>query len=588
MDIVMDRRRTLLALVAAVFLAALSFSGCGDQEEYVRPTGEGPWVLVDVYHTTKQNPVDYRMDANEFGYQGVFAFWRAFEHLERNHYKWTSIHTQPFSKERLEGFDTVFINLVSSDRPDFTDKEIEAIIDYVKNGGGLFVIADHTNVYDHADRVNRFLKPMGVEVLYHIATDVPPRYSVSGTAWIMARDFKEHPVTRNVDMISLQTGGPVRSDDSGVAFTSTCESAPPRGCSFADLWDPEDPGGYYGDWTWNGDLEEEPIGPLEVVSAHEYGEGRIVVVGDQNIFGDSWLHFGNNFELFMNAMDWTAGKTVKPEYEANDWLADRKPFGLNIAIPADEQDHAIGKAADSGLFSFYVSANRDLEVTASGVEKLDDTDDVVMVVDIVEPFGSEEIETMRGYLDDGKRVVVVFDSETIQPATAQLLAELAPDFTLDAGGVTHAVTDESFTTANVPKITGIQPMRSDYLKFAKARDCPETGECIGSDRIATWSNLNSEPYMLDVASNWGEPFLTAGNTDVARIKKVGKGELIIFIQSRFFRGSTMGQYLTPPADQAPHRKCEKCNTTGLRSIHHLQFSLHDYLQTPVNEDEADE
>ncbi|MEZ4461195.1 MAG: hypothetical protein R3E66_16045, partial [bacterium] len=150
-------------LVGALCAASVS---CGDDNEpYIRPVGSGPWVLVDVYHTTKQNQLDYKMDKNQYNYQGVFGFWRAFDHLTANGTNWSAFRTEPISPERLDGFDALFINLVSDDNPDFTADEITAIQEFVYNGGGLFVIADHTNVYRHAERVNPILKPMGVEIL---------------------------------------------------------------------------------------------------------------------------------------------------------------------------------------------------------------------------------------------------------------------------------------------------------------------------------------------------------------------------------------------------------------------------------------
>lgn len=559
-------------------------SDAADQgPDFQTPVGDGPRVLVDLYHTYKQNPVDYRLEKGEYRYQGVFGFWRAFNHMERNGYTWASFRSQPLTPELLEDYDSLFINLVSSDRPDFSDDEVETIIEYVRNGGGLFIIADHTNVYRHAERVNRFLMPMGIEVLYHTATDVPPVYSVGGTGWILVRDFADHPVTRNVEVASLQTGGPMRSDGSGVGFTSTCESAPPVGCSFADLWDPENNFGFFDDWTWNGDIEAEPIGPLEVVTAHEYGEGRIVVVGDQNIFGDAWLHFANNFELFMNSIDWISKKS-----DDRAWLSDIKPMGLNIVIPSDNSNHAFGKNNNAGLFAFFTNGNRDHDVTMKAVESFDDSDDVVMVLDPKNSFEPDEVATMRRYLDDGKRVVLMFESDEISEATIELLRELAPDFSLTVNDQVSSVNDPTFGEAVPTQVDGVHLMKSDYLEFVTEDNCESEEGCIPPTMLGSFIREDSNGYLLDVTSDWGEPFLQAGDVDVARIKKVSKGELIVFVQDRFFRGLTMGSYIQRPADRAPTQPCEKCYISGVRGVHHLQFSLQDYLKTPVSAEPASE
>lgn len=564
-------------------LTLLCLNSCSDDEErYVRPDPNdgSPWVLVDVYHTTKQNPVDYKLEPGVFSYQGVFGFWRAFDHMAEHGYKWTSLHTEPFSRERLDGFDSVFINLVSDDRPDFTQKEVDVIIEYVAQGGGLFVIADHTNVYRHAERINRFLMPMGIEVLYHTVTDRPPVHAVSGSAWIMTRDFADHPVTRGLDMVSLQTGGPL-SSESGVAFTSPCEETPPRNCSYADYWDPEDDRGFYGNWTWDGDEELEPVGPLEVVTAHEYGEGRIVVVGDQNIFGDAWIHFGDNFRLFMNATDWVSKKS-----DDREWLADIRPRGLNIAMPAPLSSYSYGKESPSGHLAFFVNANRDLEVSTKAVEVFNDEDDVAMILDPVREPTDAELDTLEAYLEQGKRVVLMFEADELNEASLAIIERLAPDFSLQSGEITADASDPSALLAlDYERTEGVSKMDSRQLNFASTYRCGEDVDCVEPDKIASFLTPGDDGFLLDVSSPWGEPFLQAGSSDIARVKRVSNGELIIFVQNRFFRQRTMGSYLRSPSDQPPHTVCEASGCLrGLRSAHELQFSLLNYLKTPISDE----
>lgn len=537
-------------MVSALTLSALG--GCGTEEEpYVRPdpTVEGPWVLVDIYHASTQNPVDYKMDKGTFGYQGVFAFWRAFDHMEANGMNWSAFRTLPLSAERLEGYDALFINLVSDAHPDFTAEEVKAIQEYVYNGGGLFIIADHTNVYRHAERVNPILKPMGVEILYHIATDTPPEYSVAGIAWIMVRDFRDHPVTEGLKMVSLQTGGPLRTEEAsgGVAFTSQN--------SFADLWNEDDPHGFYGDWTWNGDPQLEPKGPLEVVTATTYGQGRVVVVGDQNIFGDAYIHFGNNFELFMNAMDWVT--------HHNKTLRDVRPRGANVGFYQPVSDYRAAKSGPDGMFAFFVNANRDLEYTFKGAVELDGQDDAMMLLNPFMAMSENELNNLSKYLQPGKRLVVTFEADRMNEVTLQVLEKVAPDFNLN--GVDLSQRDRFVSTTDRVAIA--------TLEGRGALSSPVAAMNVTGIDLGTL-NTAAEPSasLLETTSTWGEPFIQAKvgdkTVDIARIKRVNGAELIVFVQDEFFRNTTMGEYLTPPnANQKP--------------AHQLQFRLQDYLKTPV-------
>jgi len=78
--------------------------------------------------------------------------------------------------------------------------------------------------------------------------------------------------------------------------------------------------------------------------------------------------------------------------------------------------------------------------------------------------------------------------------------------------------------------------------------------------------------LLDTTSTWGEPLLQAKlgdkTVDIARVKSVNGGELIIFLQDEFFRSATMGEYLHAPNDKN-------------KDAHLLQFSLQNYLKTPI-------
>ncbi|MEM1348562.1 MAG: DUF4350 domain-containing protein [Myxococcota bacterium] len=363
-------RRLLRFAVLASMLSAL---GC-QRETFEPPRGQGPHILVDLYHTRIQNPEDFRLKKNEYAYQGAHGFARLFDHLHDHGYPWTSIRETPLSTQRLEGFDVLFINLLHAERPDFTEDEIEAIIDFVEGGGGLFVIADHTNVYYHAERANRFLVPMGVEISYHSALDVGAN-SVSGLGWIAITDLADHPVNAGVDMISFQTGGTLTKESNGVIARTSPEG-------WGDFWNEEDSGGFYGNWSID---EGEPVGSVPVAVAAEYGQGRIVVVGDQNVFGDSWVHFADNFEHAVNAFEWLA----KREDSEGPRLRDIRPKGFNIGMDTLKNGFRTGNGADRNYYKFFVNLNRDQEVTGSALLRYDEDIDALVFAAPSSPFDDE-------------------------------------------------------------------------------------------------------------------------------------------------------------------------------------------------------
>ena len=545
------KTRNGAVMVAGLAALATACTNVPEQECYERPIEQdGPWILSDHYHARKQNQEDYVLDKNTYSYQGIFGFRRVFDHLDTNGYDWTSIREMGLSAERLHGFDTLFINLLSADRPDFTDDEVQAIIEFVEDGGGLFVIADHTNVYNHAERVNKFLIPMGIEVLYHLAVDFPPEHSVAGLGWIMVRDFAEHPVTDGLEMITLQTGGPM--EGGGVAFSSDQ--------SFGDLWDPEDDGGYYGNWTFDGDEEVEPRGPLEVYSAVEYGEGRVVVAGDQNMFGDAFAHWANNWEVFMNSVEWVS----QQDDVGGTRLRDTRPFGTLIAFEQEHSNFIAGRPGAAGWFSFFVNLNRDRQTTARGSIALENEEDVLVLASVVKEYTEGELEAVREYLSAGKSVMITFDPAELDPATGLLLAELAPQFTMDASGTDFDVT--TFTTANPDKLTGHGTILSNDMALEGDLGIYDIDPATVSEDAE-----QPEPYLWDVTSEWGEPFVQAEvdgtRVDIIRRAEVGGGELLIMMQDGLWRNRSLGEYLRAPTEYN-------------RGNHDLQFALVDYWEVP--------
>lgn len=510
--------RHLLLCLALLLVGLGACDDLREEETYYRPDGEGPWVLVDLFHSRKQNPEDYYLHRGNYDYQGVFGYRRAFDHLETHGYRWTSIRSLRLSPQRLAGFDVLFINLVDNQRPAFSASEIEAIQDFVRRGGGLFVIADHTNVYRHAERVNPLLRPMGIEVLYHTAVDYPPAYSVAGTAWIMAFDLDEHPVTADVEMVSMQTGGALATNH-GVVHTSAR--------SFADWWNPEDTSGYYGNWTHDGDDNLEPRGPLPIVAAREFGEGRVVVAADQNMFGDAWLHFGDNFALFNNAMEWLAAAPSSIP------LRDRSPSGHHIALDLDSTNYRVGRNGNSGYYNFFVHLNRDREVTAHASTGIDYRADTLIFLTPSESFEQAELSSVRDFLESGGQVVVSIAPDAPSAASIQLVEALAPDFTLAQPGGVDGVALSDLSAGNFPSVSGTLSLRS--------------GEIEVSDLKVAAGESSGEGFYRATRSAWGDSLLAAeSGIDLARVKGIGDGRLIILLQDEFWQNRTLGNSEVDP------------------------------------------
>lgn len=252
-------------------------------------------VLIDSVHANNYH--EQGLVPDNYEYHSLNGFRWAFEHLKQNGVQIDEIKQGRLTNERLADVDMLFINLPSAEREPFYIDEISAIEEFVGQGGSLMVIVDHTNAYFHANRLAPLFDVLGLAVFKDTACDLMPDTLGTGNAWLAVTRFDEHPVTAGLECLGVQTGGPV-DPKYGVAWTS------PE--AWADQWiagpyGEEGGPAFYGNWRRD---EGETDGPLAVVAALEYGKGRIVLVGDQNMLGDLFINYADNWRLWLNATAW--------------------------------------------------------------------------------------------------------------------------------------------------------------------------------------------------------------------------------------------------------------------------------------------
>lgn len=543
-----------LALVVACLLGA----GC-ESEIFEPPDDEGSWILVDLLHTQLQNPVDHRLDRGVYAYQGVHGFSRLFDHLGDHGYPWTATRTMRIDEGLLEGFSVLFVNLLHRNYPDFEPEEISAIQAFVEAGGGLFVIADHSNVYRHAERLAPLLAPMGIEVGYHTALDSD---AVAGSAWILIRNLAEHPTNEGIELLSFQTGGVLESQ-LGTAFLSED--------GFGDFWDESNDEGFYGNWRYDGDPSLEPRGAdTPVIAAGEYGAGRVLVVGDQNVYGDVWLHFADNFAHALNGFEWLARR----EDDATPLRA-QPVRGLDLGVELVRSSYALGQGTDDRYYGLFHHLNRHQGVTARAEGHLERARDAWLLPTPREDYSEADVEAVQAHLQAGKRVVVLFDVARLTGATVRLLRALAPGFGFDVAGVPAdlAGTPEEVVArlsgGAIPRLEGLRAVEVAAAACPGHDFSPADLERLEVGAREPDRDGERRPVVLDVTSDWGRPLLAAGGRDLARAARVGEGELVLVLQDAMLRSGTLG------ANEA-----ERPEAPG-EEVAELLYGLLDYLRTPV-------
>lgn len=188
----------------------------------------------------------------------------------------------------------VVINLNES----FSLNERNSIRKFVKNGGGLLIFGEHTNMFvDDAEfqsghhYLNDILEFTGIRINSDTA-DWPRGY------WAKPLEVLPHPVTKGLSEIELRTS----SVGASLKLSGSARPIIIGKYGFADNPDPFFPG-YLGNREY--ELDEQ-LGDIVIVASDEYGDGdgKVLVFGDtsyvfNNAIPSKWKLVKNSFNYLM-------------------------------------------------------------------------------------------------------------------------------------------------------------------------------------------------------------------------------------------------------------------------------------------------
>ena len=219
---------------------------------------------------------------------------------------------QPFVKTRLSGFKILVIaNALGAEEDDdegadktaFTDEEIEAVADWVKGGGALLLIADHTPYGDAASALaTRFGVDMGKGYTFD------PENSVAGnpTQLIFSRDNKllasviaeGRNESERIKLVRSFTGQSLKGPEGSVEILKLADTATDKP-------------------TYTAETSTPAAGRAQAI-ALKFGKGRVVVHGEAamlsaQISGPDKHTMGmnvpgnDNKQYALNLMHWLSG-----------------------------------------------------------------------------------------------------------------------------------------------------------------------------------------------------------------------------------------------------------------------------------------
>ncbi len=271
--------------VIAIQLALLLTSGLGMAQWSVqRPSEEGAVAFLDAGYVDWKRPEHGRYGAYETG-----LFGSAHDYLKGAGRR--SLVTRDLSESGLKDA-AVLVVINPTNR--WAPGQVDAIWSFVKRGGGLWVLGDHTDIMGSQAPLNELLKPAGVRFLFDSGFPARPE-------WRDCLFALRHPVTHRVKQAS----------DAVISVGASLEVEAPSYTvvwgryGFSDLGNQLNAqGAYLGDYAYQ---RGEQLGDVALVSAGKVGRGRVLVFGDTSPLQNAALPM--SFEsLVMPSLDWLSGQ----------------------------------------------------------------------------------------------------------------------------------------------------------------------------------------------------------------------------------------------------------------------------------------
>jgi hypothetical protein len=230
-------------------------------------------------------------DTTSYGIRAEYNYHCLREYL--SHYYEVSLNTQPLSQSVLEDLDVLIIKTPTEA---FAPAEIEAIGDFVRSGGGLLLIGDHTNLFGMTSHLNPIAEQFGLEFRYDDTFDL----ATTGLVTYRRPNLWFHPCVRNVSDFEFLTSCSLCANPATEAVMIGCS----LGSEDADYAHPN----FFGDLIYGlGDR----FGVFLLAGAKPCGMGRVLLFTDSTCFSNFCMFSPGTAELLVGFVDYLNRKAVR-------------------------------------------------------------------------------------------------------------------------------------------------------------------------------------------------------------------------------------------------------------------------------------
>ena len=225
-----------------------------------------------------------KFDKTTYGQKAAYNYYCLSYYLK--HFYSVDTNFDHLNQERLKNVDVLIIKMPTEAlRPE----EIKAIGDYVKNGGGLYLIGDHTNVFGTSGYLNQLSEQFGIRFNYDATYDlITGNLSLYESPKLLA-----HPIATDIPPFLFGTSCsldcPITAEDVITGYQLRAVELDYAQKNFF----PE-----------RIDLPDMKYGIFMQSCAIKHGKGRVLAFSDSTVFSNFWMFMPGKAELLIKSIDW--------------------------------------------------------------------------------------------------------------------------------------------------------------------------------------------------------------------------------------------------------------------------------------------
>jgi len=256
-------------------------------------------ILIDDVHSKRWEKSTVTMGKYDFGGEIVYSYSSMVYWLR--HYFQVSINSDKLLDQL--NLDNYSILILKTPAFRYSKKEIQSIINFVENGGGLFLIGDHSNLLGMTTFLNQIAKKFGFSFNYDSSNQFSTNFF---TQYSSIFPFS-HPTVMGLDSFTFLTSCTMK-------VPLLCERSMIGFDAFSDTIDYSKP-------SFFGDIVVKPnndFGLFLLGASKKIKKGRITLFTDSTVFSNFCLFLDGHDRYFLNSLNFL-NRENKWGYNIN-WL----------------------------------------------------------------------------------------------------------------------------------------------------------------------------------------------------------------------------------------------------------------------------